>query len=281
VRPRRERDARENVAEARAEAGRKGGTTPDDHPADADADAAAPELEEEFLTIRPPVARRPARMAPPEPPEPEGLSALTAGLRGRGHPLAFAGAALLVGLSVGVAYELNRSGVLRGAAPSAPAGANVAVASSSSEPAFKPGKPDPAKTPGHATSLVFRPEVAGLLGNAAPAVPEGVRREVFAAYGIPEGETKYVPCRLIPPSLNGDDSPANVFPVTPWFWNLKARLDKELTTKVAAGAMTVEQAQKELMTDWIAAAHRHYVRNYGENDGDKAKKTEENLRWSR
>lgn len=191
--------------------------------------------------------------------------------------LALGAGALAVGLFAGGVYELSRGGRL----PIGGAG-RTTVASSEQRPAMPPGKPDPALTPGSASSIVFRPEVAGVLGAASPAVPEGIRRDVFRAYGIPESEEgKYVPVRLIPPSLNGDDSAANILPMTPWFSNLKARLDKELTVKVASGRMTVAGAHKELTGDWIAAAHKHYVRNYGEQDEAAAKRAEEGKAWAK
>jgi hypothetical protein len=110
-------------------------------------------------------------------------------------------------------------------------------------------------------------------------VPESVRQKVFAAYGIDPQDNRHIPIRLIPAALGGTNSEKNVFPVTPWFAGLKARLDGYLVDEVRAGRMTPAQVEAELTSDWIKSCHRHYIRNYGERDTDKARKTEDQLRW--
>jgi len=169
----------------------------------------------------------------------------------------------------------DRGGVRDAAPPLAGPGMPIAATAGASPT----GRPDPARTPGRATSLVVQPGMM-TAGSKATPVPEAVRGEVFRAYRIaPEDQQRFVACRLIPTALNGDDSPQNVFPTTPWFAGLKARLDRRLTERVAAGEMTMEQAHRELTSDWIAAAHRHYVRNYGEQDEAAARKKEQSLGW--
>lgn len=145
------------------------------------------------------------------------------------------------------------------------------TADSSSTQARKPGQPDPALTPGHRQDTV----------RAGGAIPQSVREQVFQSYGIDLADKKHVLVRLIPVSLGGTEEPANLFPTTPWFLELKTRLDKQLAEKVSRGEMGVEQAVGELKADWIAAAHRHHVRNYGHNDKDAARQTESKLNWYR
>ena len=111
------------------------------------------------------------------------------------------------------------------------------------------------------------------------SVPETVRRQVFTSYGIDPEDTRHVAVRLIPAAFGGTNGAKNVFPVTPWFAGLKARLDAYLIGEVRAGKMTPAQAEAELTSDWIKSCHRHYIRNYGELDADKARKTEDQLRW--
>jgi hypothetical protein len=76
-------------------------------------------------------------------------------------------------------------------------------------------------------------------------------------------------------------TPANIFPTTPWFADLKRRLDRQLTQKVVNGEVALSRAQEELKTNWIAAAHRHYVRNYGSDNLDEARKIENRLNWEK
>lgn len=135
--------------------------------------------------------------------------------------------------------------------------------------ARKPGQPDPALTPGH------RQEAA----RAEGAISPDVRAQVLRSYKIDPADKKHVLARLIPAPLGGTEEPANLFPVTPWFLDLKTRLDKQLAEKVGRGELTVAQAVSELRTDWIAAAHRHEVRNYGHADREAARQTESKLNW--
>ena len=110
-------------------------------------------------------------------------------------------------------------------------------------------------------------------------VPEEVKQQVFAAYGLSPDEHVKQAIRLIPAALGGTNGPKNVFPVTPWFAGLKARLDNFLVEQISAGKLTVKGAVAELTGNWIEACHRHYVRNYGEKDLEKARQTEDKLRW--
>lgn len=136
-----------------------------------------------------------------------------------------------------------------------------------------PGHPDPALTPGERIGVVGRAD------RTPRPIPSEVRSAVLKAYGITAEDKRQVLCRLIPTSLGGTDSPKNLFPTTPWFSDLKTRLDRRLTQLVAEGKMSVEEAEKELTTDWIASSHRHYVRNYGENDSQAARKVEDTNKW--
>lgn len=135
----------------------------------------------------------------------------------------------------------------------------------------KPGMPDPRLTPGDRLPQA----------RAEVKVSEATRLQVLQAYGIdPSGEgQKMVMVRLIPAALGGTEEPANLFPTTPWFVDLKVRLDRYLTGEVKKGKMTVEEAEKILTTNWVAALHRYNIRNYGYTDPNTAKKTEEKLAW--
>ncbi len=145
----------------------------------------------------------------------------------------------------------------------------AAVTTELKPPEQKIGLPKPELTPGERSPKA----------TIGIAVPEDVRKQVFKAYGIPAEDTLHVPVRLIPAAFGGTNGPKNVFPVTPWFAGLKARLDDFLIGQVRSGKMTPAQAEAELTSNWVRTCHIHYIRNYGETDADKARKTEDQLRW--
>ncbi|MGV3724887.1 MAG: hypothetical protein ACO1SX_28640 [Actinomycetota bacterium] len=128
------------------------------------------------------------------------------------------------------------------------------------------GLPDAKLTPGD------------LGANSATITPQ-VRQTVLRAYGVGPEDRRFVLCPLIPKSLGGSNSSANLFPTTPWFANLKARLDRALTERVRAGRITTDQAIAELRGNWVKAAHSNYIRNYGQRDPAKARSAEDQLNW--
>jgi hypothetical protein len=145
-----------------------------------------------------------------------------------------------------------------------------------SAPAFgdsgsRAGLPKPDLTPGE----------RGPEPMAAAPVPDSVRERVFAAYGLDPAVHRHVAVRLIPAELGGTNGVRNVFPVTPWFAALKARLDGFLVEQVRRGRMTPIQAESQLTANWVKACHVHYIRNYGSSDPEEARKTEDQLRWER
>jgi hypothetical protein len=133
------------------------------------------------------------------------------------------------------------------------------------------GLPDPALTPGE----------RGAATIAVMHIPDEERRQIFASYGVDPHDTRYVLCQLIPGKLQGTISPKNLFPTTPWFQDLKSRLDSRLVELVQSNQITVERAETELQTNWVQAMHAHYVRNYGEKDAKRAREKEETLHWGR
>jgi hypothetical protein len=119
----------------------------------------------------------------------------------------------------------------------------------------------------------------GELGPNSGSVTPEAQLTVLRAYGVSPADRRFVLCTLIPKSLGGSNSPSNLFPATPWFANLKTRLDRALTERVRAGRITADQAIAELRGNWVKAAHSNYVRNYGQRDPDKAKSAEDRLNW--
>jgi hypothetical protein len=138
-------------------------------------------------------------------------------------------------------------------------------------PLVRKGLPDPLLTPGHFQE-----------GAAVPAdapIPLDTQVEVLRAYGVTAGDTQYVVLRLIPPTLGGIDAPKNLFVTTPWFADLKARLDSRLTELVTARQISADHAREDLTRNWVQAVHGYYVRNYGHGDKEAARRKEDELRW--
>jgi hypothetical protein len=155
------------------------------------------------------------------------------------------------------------------AAVQAPPVADQPLYKSPSEYAKK-GLPDPKLTPGE----------RGPVGAESDKVSAEVEAKVFASYGLDPNDGRYVLNRLIPRTLDGTANAANLYPSTPWFRDLKKRLDKKLTQLVRSNQLTVKQAEADLRENWVMAVHKHYVRNYGAGDQQKAKEIEETVPWS-
>ena len=132
------------------------------------------------------------------------------------------------------------------------------------------GMPHPPLTPG---ARKDQPQPDG-------DIPRDAQEKVFAAYGMPPTVAQqYVVVRLIPAGIGGTMDPWNLFPTTPWFADLKSRLDKKLVDLVASGQMTAAQAEAELKDDWVKATHRYYIRNYGIPNPNEAREKENSLKW--
>ncbi len=142
-------------------------------------------------------------------------------------------------------------------------------ASAPPQAADRKGLPDPALTPGERDSKPHK----------RSNVPPAAQKQVLDAYGVPPGDTRFVVCRLIPPEIGGTNNTPNLFATTPWFANLKARLDSKLVQLVNSKQITPDQAVADLKSNWVKAAHKHYVRNYGEGTKAGAKQKEDQLRW--
>jgi hypothetical protein len=180
--------------------------------------------------------------------------------------------ALLGGLALGGwALYLRQPAVepVRALAVSNPAPQTTRTTTQPSAEKRKLGLPWPELTPGERLAQAVEPT----------PIPADVGTQVFKSYGVDPNDGKYRAVRLIPSELGGTNGIGNVFPLTPWFAELKSRLDSYLVRQVAAGNVSIGEAVEQLTSNWISACHRHYIRNYGEQDRDKARSTEDRLRW--
>jgi hypothetical protein len=88
-------------------------------------------------------------------------------------------------------------------------------------------------------------------------VTEEVERHVFRLYQIPwRRRPEFKVDHLIPVELGGADTIDNLWPqslsVKPYNASRKEYLVRQLLTLVAAGKMTLAQAQNEIREDWIS-----------------------------
>ena len=108
-----------------------------------------------------------------------------------------------------------------------------------------------------------------------PGYSKGVRnvtaetkREVYAEYGLAGNHTGYCDVdqgceidHLISLELGGSNEPANLWPepYTGIAWNahVKDILENRLHEMVCARELPLEEAQREIATDWIATYHRY------------------------
>src|SRR2546421_117633 len=179
----------------------------------------------------------------------------------------FIGAAAL-GITILAGCKAQTSGISPAPEPpSALASVQPAAATAAPGAGDRKGLPDPSLTPGERESHPNKRE------DIEPAVQE----KVLKAYGASSGQQ--VVCRLIPPEIGGTSNPPNLFVTTPWFSNLKSRLDQKIVELVASKQLTAEQAEEDLKSNWVKAAHKYFVRNYGEKTESAAHKQEESRHW--
>ena len=98
-------------------------------------------------------------------------------------------------------------------------------------------------------------------GKDVRHVTLSMKKQVFEAYGIPwEKHSLYEVDHLISRELGGDDDVDNLWPE---LWtgahnaHMKDRLENALHRKVCKGEITLEFAQKTIVSDWIAAYRLH------------------------
>jgi hypothetical protein len=91
--------------------------------------------------------------------------------------------------------------------------------------------------------------------------PGKVKTAVYRAYGLDRTESHFEIDHLISLELGGADLQANLWPQSydtrPWGAHEKDALENRLQAMVCAGELPLEQAQKEIAADWIAAYERY------------------------
>ena len=130
--------------------------------------------------------------------------------------------------------------------------------------------PDATITPGVARFAVTRADLCPVAHTPALRnVSEADKRRVYRSYGMVGNHTGYCNVHegcevdhLISLELGGANDIKNLWPEpysgTPWNAHAKDKLENTLHALVCAGAVTLEDAQSAVATNWIDA-YRKYV----------------------
>ncbi len=123
-------------------------------------------------------------------------------------------------------------------------------------------KPRLSITPGETRPVSLAEVCASSADSAADPIPESVRLQVFAAYGMdPAQADAYEVDYLITPELGGAYTVRNLWPQpysARWNARVKDRLEHRLHQLVCSGQLDLHAAQRDISTDWIGA-YRKYV----------------------
>jgi hypothetical protein len=124
-----------------------------------------------------------------------------------------------------------------------------------------PVRPDPQLTPGAVlttdAATVCRPGYAKTVRHTSAKL----KAQIYRAYRIDKKAGHFEVDHLISLELGGADVAANLWPesydTAPWNAQLKDRLEGRLHALVCAGKMSLEEAQRAITEDWIAAYERY------------------------
>jgi hypothetical protein len=129
-----------------------------------------------------------------------------------------------------------------------------------------PIRPDRALTPGATFPVSAADICVSGYARSVRNVPVATKRAVYAEYGIRSHEAgAFEVDHLISLELGGSNSIKNLWPesfrTAPWNAYVKDALENRLHNEVCAGQLSLDSAQKEIATDWIAAYKTHFHRN--------------------
>lgn len=122
--------------------------------------------------------------------------------------------------------------------------------------------PDERITPG-AASPVTREFVCHAGTFEAGPIDDSVARQVFRRYRLPNPSPgAYEVDYVIPPALGGSRNVENLWPQPysqgEWNSHIKDALEQKLESLVCAGKLDVQQAQRDLAKNWIAAYKAYF-----------------------
>ena len=122
--------------------------------------------------------------------------------------------------------------------------------------------PDPKITPGDALSVsaetICVPGYTGRVRN----VSERKKLDVYSEYNVQAHTGKYEIDHLVSLELGGSNDITNLWPQSfmtyPWNAHVKDKLENKLHDLVCSGKISLDQAQKEIATDWIRSYCKYF-----------------------
>ena len=119
------------------------------------------------------------------------------------------------------------------------------------------GLPDSACTPGDIIASATKSEICKQgYASSVRNVPESEKQQAYAEYGITHhGTGQYEVDHLVSLELGGSNDISNLWPElaspTPGF-HQKDKVENYLHDQVCSGAISLQQAQVEIATNWLA-----------------------------
>lgn len=125
-----------------------------------------------------------------------------------------------------------------------------------------PIRPEPKLTPGAVLEVTREDLCVAGYTKLVRNVPEAVKRQVYAMYGITSREPgEYEVDHLISLELGGSNSIKNLWPESyrtqPWNAHVKDKVENKLHRMVCSGEIDLKTAQQEIASDWIAAYQKY------------------------
>ena len=127
-----------------------------------------------------------------------------------------------------------------------------------------PIKPNPKLTPGVADPAATVEKIC-TSGYTATVrnVPESVKKQVFAEYGIDPTSDKFEVDHLISLELGGSNDIKNLWPQSyttqPLNAHRKDVLENKLHDMICSKQITIQEAQKTISTDWVKAYNKYIL----------------------
>ena len=123
--------------------------------------------------------------------------------------------------------------------------------------------PNPGFTPGYTRQVSLSEICSADSDEVIRNVPDPIQQRVFQEYGIKNRPaTDFEVDYLITPGLGGSDDVRNLWPEphssTTWNSYVKDQLEDHLHRMVCGGKLGLDEAQRDIATNWIAAYKKYF-----------------------